>query len=350
MRCAALCCAVLCFACCVASPAAPCAVGCPCRHSQLVPTPHSRPGSLAAYYCQASRSARPSRLLPACLPAVRKAVAAGLFINAAKLTDELQVKLSGGWPCEPGCSFVCCVWRHTGWSLPSGVFHPPRCADWRCNCQLEHALLPTLHATQTKKTAGHPSTASCARPAARQRQPSCAYTTAACCSAAAPSGSASTRQSRTTRAGEVLAVGKLKTAVHCALHAACGSACGGGGLYSLGIGCVHEYVRCATKCCCATHSQCSPSHLPFPLAGTKCGTSWPSSRAGSPSWRHTCTAWRLSTHRCGARCSITTCACQHAASAALRRQHAHRLRPSTHRCGAEAANAWLATPQQPGTR
>ena len=28
-------------------------------------------------------------------PAVRKALAAGLFINAAKLTDELQVKLSG---------------------------------------------------------------------------------------------------------------------------------------------------------------------------------------------------------------------------------------------------------------
>ena len=33
-------------------------------------------------------------ILPAA--AVRKALAAGMFINAAKLTDEMQVKLSGG--------------------------------------------------------------------------------------------------------------------------------------------------------------------------------------------------------------------------------------------------------------
>lgn len=35
----------------------------------------------------------PSAVLPP--PTVRKALAAGLFINAAKLTDELTVKLSG---------------------------------------------------------------------------------------------------------------------------------------------------------------------------------------------------------------------------------------------------------------
>ena len=28
---------------------------------------------------------------------MRKALAAGLFINAARLTDELDVRMSGGW-------------------------------------------------------------------------------------------------------------------------------------------------------------------------------------------------------------------------------------------------------------
>ena len=31
------------------------------------------------------------------VPQVRKALAAGLFINAARLTDELDVRMSGGW-------------------------------------------------------------------------------------------------------------------------------------------------------------------------------------------------------------------------------------------------------------
>ncbi len=123
---------------------------------------------------------------------------------------------------------------------------------------------------------------------------------------------------------------KRYTAVHCALHAACS----GGGLYSLGSSCLCSGARRCQLLMChtlpTTYSPSSPCYLPFPLAGTKCGTSWPSSLAGSPSWHHTCTAWRPSTHRCGAEAATTYFI-------------ALAWRPSTRRCGAEAATACCIT-------